>query len=140
MSAAPRREDAIDLPQCVVTSFGYRHAPAPQATIVVDVRDLLHDPRVDPELRQLTGLDARVRQRVLATPGALALIDHVVLLVQGLLQEAGDPRRVRVDVAVGCAGGRHRSVALAERIAKALDQYGVVVELEHRDVHRPVLP
>mgnify|MGYP002620955161 CR=1 FL=1 len=137
MSAAPRREDAIDLPQCVVTSFGYRHGPAPEATIVVDVRDLLRDPNVDPAVRELDGFDARVRQRVLATPGALALIDHTVLLVQGVLTEA--PGAV-VDVAVGCAGGRHRSVALAERIAEALDQYGVVVELEHRDVHRPVLP
>src|SRR5690606_30493207 len=96
------REDALlDQIQCAVTSFGYRHGPAPEATIVVDVRDLLRDPNVAPAVRELDGFDARVRQRVLATPGALALIDHTVLLVQGVLTEA--PGAV-VDVAVGCAG------------------------------------
>lgn len=134
---AAREGALLDQIQCVVTSFGYRHGPAPEATIVVDVRGLLHDSNLEPELAELDGHDVRIKHRVLATPGVFALIDHVVLLVQGVLTEA--PGAV-VDVAVGCAGGRHRSVVLSERIAKALEQYGVVVELEHRDVHRPVLP
>src|SRR5690606_41921911 len=98
---------------------------------------LAHGADRDPGLADVDGRDVRINRGVLATPGAFGLIDRGVLLGQGVLTEA--PGAV-VDVAVGCAGARQRAVVLSERIAKALEQYGVVVELEHRDVHRRVLP
>lgn len=123
----------------VVTSFGYGHAPPPDATLVLDTRVLLRDPHVDPTLRQMTGLDAAVRERVMATPGAESLVTNTVDTVLALLAEAGNPRGVRVDVAVGCVGGRHRSVALAAEVAARLRAAGVGVDVVHRDVDLPVL-
>jgi RNase adaptor protein for sRNA GlmZ degradation len=122
-----------------VTSFGYGHAPAPAATITLDVRGLLRNPHHDPAMRHLTGRHSVVRDHVNATPGAQDLVCNTVVLVRQLLQQAGDPQGLRVDVAVGCVGGRHRSVALAEEIALSLELDGIGTEVEHRDIDKPVL-
>jgi RNase adaptor protein for sRNA GlmZ degradation len=123
-----------------ITSFGYGHGPAPRASVTLDVRTLLRNPHCDPAMRYLTGRDVAVRDHVLSTPGAQDLIDNTAALVLKLLRDAGDPNDLRVDVAVGCVGGRHRSVALAEEIGLSLELSGVGVEIEHRDVDKPVLP
>jgi RNase adaptor protein for sRNA GlmZ degradation len=123
-------------PQAIVISFGYGHAPAPDADITLDARRNLRNPHHDPEMRELTGLDARVRDHVLATPGVQNLIGHATAMASDLLTDvAGQP----VTVAVGCVGGRHRSVALAEEIAAELRAGGVAVVIGHRDVHQPVI-
>lgn len=101
---------------------------------------MLRDPHIDPGLRQLTGRDRRVRDHVFGTPGAAGLIESSVTAVARLLAEAGDPLGIRVDVAIGCAGGRHRSVALADLIGVGLTALGHRVVVSHRDVGRPVLP
>lgn len=123
----------------VITSFGYRHGDAPAATITLDVRTLLHDPHVDREMRVLTGTDARVRRHVLDTPGAVGLVAATASLVAQLLEDVGDPNGIRVDVAIGCAGGRHRSVALADVLAAQLRGLGHRSTVEHRDIDMPVL-
>lgn len=118
-----------------ITSFGYGHAPAPEADLTVDARRLLHDPHVDPAMRQLTGEHPRVRERVLTTAGATCWIEHTTATVHALIAAAGRD----VTVGVGCAGGRHRSVVMASEVAAELRRAGVDVELVHRDIQRPVI-
>lgn len=122
-----------------VTSFGYGHAEPPSASITLDVRSLLRNPHHDPAMRYLTGRDAAVRQHVMDTPGAADLVSNTVILARNLLRDAGNPTGLRVDVAVGCVGGRHRSVALAEEISLSLELDGIGTEIEHRDIDKPVL-
>lgn len=97
--------------QVVVTSFGYLHGDPPKADIVVDVRNYLLDPHVDPAFRALTGHDTAVMERVLAIPGAQGLIDALVAAAAALLPGACNTGRL-VQIAVSCAGGRHRSVVI----------------------------
>jgi UPF0042 nucleotide-binding protein len=118
-----------------VTSFGYGHAPAPEADLTVDARRHLRNPHADPAMRDLTGLDEAVRQHVLATPGAARLIHNTTVLVADLHAQTRAP----VTVAVGCVGGRHRSVAIAEEVAATLRSDGVKATVTHRDVHHPVI-
>jgi UPF0042 nucleotide-binding protein len=117
-----------------ITSFGYRHAPAPEATVTVDLRECLRDPHVDPALRNLTGEDPDVVKAVLATPGARMLASQLFGLAAGLAA-----RDMPVSVAIGCAGGRHRSVVLAALLATELHEVAPT-RLVHRDVALPVLP
>lgn len=121
----------------VIASFGYLHGPAPRADIVVDVREHLRDPHVDPAFRELTGHDPVVRDRVLATPGARGLIAGLARAIGGLHREGG--RTVRV--AIGCAGGRHRSVVIAEAIAREITDARADwdVQVRHYHVYEPVV-
>ncbi|TQS30074.1 RNase adapter RapZ [Microbispora sp. KK1-11] len=121
--------------QVHVTSFGYGHGPAPEADLTVDARRHLRNPHADPAMRELTGLDEAVRQHVLTTPGAARLIHNTAVLAADLHAQTRAP----VTVAVGCVGGRHRSVAISEEIAATLRSDGVKATVTHRDVHRPVI-
>lgn len=121
-----------------VVSFGYLHLagePAPQAEITLDARRCLYDPHVDPAMKQLTGLDPAVRSRVLDTPGAWEWAADTAMAAEKLRERTNGP----VTVAVGCAGGRHRSVALAERIAQFLRDWKWEVDLVHLHIDRPVV-
>lgn len=120
-----------------IISFGYRHSrELPAATITLDVRDRLRDPHVSPAMRQLTGLDQVVAEHVAATPGAARLVRHTALMVADLAAETtGDS----IGLAIGCAGGRHRSVALAQLIRDELTFLGVAARVEHRDLRKPVI-
>lgn len=126
--------------QTHITSFGCGHGPAPAATIVLDLRMLFRNPHRDPRLRELTGLHPDVREHVMHTPGIEQLVASTVAQVAALLESAGDPQFMRVDVAVGCVGGRHRSVAVAEELASRLEMAGVGVQVLHRDIDKPLLP
>lgn len=121
--------------QVYVISFGYGHAPAPEADLTLDTRRLLRNPHHDPRMRELTGLDEVVRQHVLATPGAARLISTASVLVADLHVQTNAP----VTVAVGCVGGRHRSVVIAEELAATLRSDGIKTSITHRDVHRDVI-
>lgn len=129
--------------QIVLTSFGYLHGGPPRADVTVDVREVLRDPQTDPAVRQLTGRDLRVRDRVLATAGGaemaerLARLAEVYLMLRSLPDEQG--QYIYTSVAVGCADGRHRSVALVEHLAVLLRAAGWWIEVEHRDVDKPVV-
>lgn len=119
-----------------LVSFGYGHGPVPAAAVVLDVRDLLHNPAADPALRTGTGLDEPVFDHVMATPGAARLVFSAAVLARGLAHDT----RTDVTLAIGCTGGRHRSVALARRTHELLAGVGDTVTLHHRDVHKPLLP
>jgi RNase adaptor protein for sRNA GlmZ degradation len=124
-------------PTLVLTSFGYRHAPPPDADIVLDLRPWLRDPAAAEWCLPLTGRDARVRKHVLSMPGAAELLAHLEGAARTLLRLA-EPGR-RVVLAVGCAGGRHRSVVLTEELAGRLGS-GWSVEVRHEHAERPAPP
>lgn len=122
------------IPDVIVTSFGYRHGDQPPADLVMDLRRTLRDP-LHTELRTLTGLDELVQGHVLGTPGAIATIRALVAATEAWRSlTAGTVR-----VGVGCGGGRHRSVAVAERVGHLLASLGMTVRVDHRDLHLPVL-
>ncbi|WP_189244090.1 RapZ C-terminal domain-containing protein [Planobispora rosea] len=125
--------------QMVVSSFGYLHGEPIEADVTLDARRQFRNPHDDPGMRYRTGTDSAVRQHVLNTPGVRAIIDNTVRLALDLFVEVADPRFRMVTIAVGCAGGRHRSVAMAEEIASALRSRGVGVDVEHRDIDKPVI-
>jgi RNase adaptor protein for sRNA GlmZ degradation len=126
-----------ELPVTTVVSFGFMHGPAPEAALVLDLRELLRDPHLDEQLRQLTGLHPRVLAHVMATPGAetvLSDLEAAALTLISLGRRAGAP----VTLAVGCTGGHHRSVAMACQLSDRLEAAGWPTRVVHRDVDTPV--
>lgn len=120
-----------------IVSFGYLHGQAPDAAITVDVRAHFRDPHIDPAMRERTGLDATVRHTVLNTPGIPALLNAAVAAVGAYLS---GPTTAPLAIAIGCAGGRHRSVVLAQELAaRCAHAYPASTTLRHRDIHRPVV-
>ncbi|WP_329287777.1 RapZ C-terminal domain-containing protein [Streptomyces sp. NBC_00691] len=119
-----------------ITSFGYGHAPAPEATAVYDVRAHFRDPHVDPALRHQTAESPDVFATVMNTPGVAALVDCIVHTV--FSYRAG-PTPAPITIAIGCVGGRHRSAAIAIRVAQILAGAQMPATLEHRDIARPVI-
>ncbi|WP_410662793.1 ATPase [Amycolatopsis sp. lyj-84] len=123
----------------VVESFGYLHTDAaPAADLVLDVRHSLKDPHVSPELRTLTGLDTKVWLNVMIQPGARDLVAGLTASALALRPSA-DARGELVRIAIGCQGGRHRSVVLAAAIAEALFAAGNGVAVVHTHLARPVV-
>lgn len=118
-----------------ITSFGYLHGPAPQAHVVLDLREHFRDPHVSPQLRELTAADHAVVVAVMRTPGAIHLVLHIAQTARAFLS-GGAPGLV---IAVGCAGGRHRSAVIAGEAAWLLRAEGIAVTVTHRDIRRPVI-
>jgi UPF0042 nucleotide-binding protein len=119
-----------------LSSFGYKYGPQLEADWVVDARTL-RNPFWEPALRPLTGLDAAVRAHVLDHPPGAEFVDRVAGLLRWTVGEMAERRRSHLHVAVGCTGGRHRSVVVAAELAERLRGEGVSVVLRHRDVERP---
>lgn len=119
-----------------IESFGYLHgAPPANSDLILDARDLIRDPHVDPALRQLTGRDEAVHEAVMGTPGAGALAGFIRQAVK-----VGVDGDAWFRVAIGCQGGRHRSVVLADVVGEALaERDGAHVQIYHRDIDRPVV-
>jgi UPF0042 nucleotide-binding protein len=121
---------------CTVSSFGFKYGPPMEADWVVDAR-FLRNPFWEPELRPLTGLDAPVHDFVWNQPAAREFVDRLSALLTWTMERAAEAGRSRLHLAVGCTGGRHRSVVLACAIAARLEEEGLAVVLRHRDVERP---
>ena len=122
--------------RCTVTSFGHKFGPETQADWVIDAR-LVRNPFWVAELRPLTGLDPQVRDYVLADPAAQDLVTSIVGLAEWAAGRYRERGRRFLHLAVGCTGGRHRSVVLAGEIASRLGASGLAVTVRHRDVDRP---
>ena len=118
-----------------VVSFGYQHGIPLDVDLVFDCRFLPNPHWVD-ELRPLTGLDPAVRDYVMDQPDTkefLAKLDDLFTLVlPGYVKEG----KTYLSVAVGCTGGRHRSVALAEAVARSMEAHGFKPVVHHRDLNR----
>lgn len=121
--------------QVSVESFGFKHGLPLDADMVLDVR-FLPNPHWVPDLRPLTGHDPKVRDHVLETAAGSDFVDRVDDLLASLLPQYEKEGRSYLTVAIGCTGGRHRSVATAEEIATRLRGRGVAVRVAHRDVAR----
>jgi len=118
-----------------VVSFGFKHGLPLDADLVFDCR-FLPNPHWVPELRNLTGLDAPVRDYVMSSPDAKALLVRLEELLELVLPAYGREGKSYLSVAVGCTGGHHRSVVLAEEIALVMQRLGFRPAVHHRDLGR----
>ncbi len=118
-----------------VLSFGFKHGIPMEADLVFDVR-FLPNPYYVAELRPHTGLDAGVRDYVFSTPAAQELVDRLSGLLGWLLPRYEEEGKTDLVIAVGCTGGRHRSVAIAHALAGAVRAVGFPVWESHRDMGR----
>jgi len=134
IDAAFGGDDLVAL-RATVMSFGFKYGIPVDADIVCDVR-FLPNPYWVPELRDLTGLDASVSDYVTDADDAREFLDRMSgildLVSDGYLREG----KRYVTVAVGCTGGKHRSVAMSENLAARLVKHGVEVLVVHRDLGR----
>lgn len=121
--------------QLSVISFGYKHGIPIDVDWVFDAR-FLPNPHWDEALRPLTGLDEPVRRFVLDQPLAIEFLVRTEELFASLLPGFREEGRSYLTVAIGCTGGRHRSVALAEAFAGWLREQGHRPRVAHRDVAR----
>ncbi|MBF0781116.1 MULTISPECIES: RNase adapter RapZ [unclassified Granulicatella] len=115
-----------------VMSFGFKYGIPIEADIVMDVR-FLPNPHYIPELRPLTGLDESVYDYVMKQPETGEFYHKLEDLVQYVLPGYKKEGKISVVIAIGCTGGQHRSVALAERLGRSLEQGGYPVNITHRD-------
>src|SRR5262249_15042285 len=119
-----------------VLSFGYKYGLPMDADLVIDMR-FLPNPHWIPELREFTGRDEEVRDYVLSQEGAEEFLEryHELLrLINGGYRREG---KRYLTLAVGCTGGKHRSVAVAEELAGRLrGEDGLTVSVAHRDLGR----
>jgi UPF0042 nucleotide-binding protein len=120
-----------------VTSFGYKNGVPPGADLVFDVR-FMENPFYIPELRPKTGRDPAVRDFVLGHPATQEFLSYLMPLLRFALPRYEDEKKARLGVAFGCTGGWHRSVVIADEVAKRLkDFWPGEITVEHRDVGRP---
>ena len=120
-----------------VTSFAFRGGLPKNADLVFDVR-FLPNPNYVADLKELTGMDITVAEFVESHAETQEFLNHIEGLMRFLVPMYGREGRAYLTLAFGCTGGRHRSVAVASRVARSLEQMGHRVSLSHRDL--PVDP
>ncbi|MBB2976777.1 UPF0042 nucleotide-binding protein [Microbacterium endophyticum] len=119
-----------------IMSFGFKYGLPPDADIVADMR-FLPNPYWVEELRNLTGEDTEVRDFVLSRDGARTFLDAYSAALTPVLAGYQRENKRHSVVAVGCTGGKHRSVAIARELARVLgDTPGVAIRVKHRDLGR----
>lgn len=119
-----------------VLSFGYKYGLPSDADHVADCR-FLPNPYWVPELKELTGLDAPVRDYVLGLPGAEEFVTGYLEALRPVLDGYGRENKRHATIALGCTGGKHRSVAIAEELGRRLSALdGIAVSVKHRDLGR----
>jgi UPF0042 nucleotide-binding protein len=124
-----------DSPRVSVVSFGYKYGLPVDADLVADCR-FLPNPRWIDALAPLTGQDERVREYVLSQPGAAEFLAAFMSTLRVILAGYQREGKQYVTLAVGCTGGKHRSVAMAEQIAGLLEDTGLGIQVVHRDLGR----
>jgi len=122
-----------------VTSFSYRHGLPRDADIVLDVR-FLNNPHYVPALQPLTGKDPAVGEYIAADPDFAGLFDPFCTWLGRLLPRYEREGKTYLTIAIGCTGGRHRSVYVVERLARWLAEHGHLVSIAHRDLGLPAAP
>ncbi|NYI47450.1 UPF0042 nucleotide-binding protein [Nocardioides aromaticivorans] len=118
-----------------VISFGFKYGIPVDADYVADMR-FLPNPHWVPELRPRTGQDGEVSSYVLGRPGAEEFLDAYVPLLTGVAEGYLREGKRFMRVAIGCTGGKHRSVAMTEEITRRLRDQGFVARAIHRDLGR----
>ncbi len=129
-------DDASKATRVTVMSFGFKYGLPSDADLVADAR-FLPNPFWVPDLRAQSGLDEPVREYVLGRTGAHEFIDAYVAAMAPVLEGYRRENKRHATIAVGCTGGRHRSVAVAEELGRRLRELpGVSVNVRHRDLGR----
>lgn len=122
--------------QVTIMSFGFKYGLPTDVDLVADAR-FLPNPFWVPELRSHNGLDAQVREFVLAQTGAREFIDLYAAALEPVLAGYQRENKRHATISIGCTGGKHRSVAIAIEIASLISQFpGVAVSIKHRDLGR----
>ncbi|NLB47830.1 MAG: RNase adapter RapZ [Microbacteriaceae bacterium] len=122
--------------QLSVQSFGYKYGTPTDVDLIADMR-FLPNPFWETDLRALTGVDAEVKEFVMSRDGATEFLEHYVAALEPMFAGFQRENKRHVSLAVGCTGGKHRSVAMARELADRLAALpGVSVSLRHRDLGR----
>ncbi|MDH3306178.1 MAG: RNase adapter RapZ [Acidimicrobiia bacterium] len=116
-------------------SFGFKHGNPRDADLVFDVR-FLPNPHWEEALRPLTGVDLPVREFVMGNRDAATFVDSVAELLSFLIPRFEEEGKSYLSIGIGCTGGRHRSVAIAEELAGRLRGSNANVSVHHRDKDR----
>lgn len=116
-------------------SFGFKYGPAADANLLFDVRCLPNPFYID-ELKPLTGLDEEVSSYVMGFDASKEFLNRILKLIEYSLPLYRDEGKSQLVIAVGCTGGKHRSVTFAELIYKRLKELGYRVSVNHRDIEK----
>ena len=119
----------------VLFSFGYKYGFPIDVNMVMDVR-FLPNPYWVPKMRAETGMIKEVAEHVLQSDAGLSFFLHLEPLLQCIVEQNNIVGKKTVRIAIGCTGGRHRSVAVTEKIANFLRQFPVELTVFHRDIKR----
>ncbi len=119
----------------VIFSFGYKYGFPSDANMLLDVRFLPNPYWVD-ELRPKTGLIKEVSDYILKSDAGLSLLSHLELQIKFFIEQNTITEKEILQVAIGCTGGRHRSVAVVERLAAILKKDDIEFGVYHRDIDR----
>jgi len=118
-------------------TFGFKHGSPRDADLTFDVR-FLPNPHYEADLRDLTGLDDAVVQYVVESDGIHEFYDRLVPLLDYLLPAYEQEGKSHLTIGIGCTGGRHRSVVIAEHLARIYGARGdLLIDVVHRDVTKP---
>ena len=130
--SAQSREERM---QTTVVSFGYKHGLPLDSDMVLDIRFLPNPYWID-DLRLLPGTDRRIRDYVMGQDETTDFMKRLETLLDGLVPGFLHEGKRYLTIGIGCTGGRHRSVVLAEAIAESLRRRGLNVAVRHRDLER----
>jgi UPF0042 nucleotide-binding protein len=128
-------DDLPDALQVSVVSFGFKHGLPLDVDSVFDVR-FIPNPHYDEALRPLSGLDEPVRTFVLDQPATRDFLNKVEALFESLIPAYRGEGKSYLTIAIGCTGGRHRSVAIAEALSVRMANRGVQARVAHRDIDK----
>jgi UPF0042 nucleotide-binding protein len=128
-------DDLPDTLQVSVVSFGFKHGIPLDVDTMFDVR-FIPNPYYDEALRPLTGRDEAVRQFVLDQAATQDFLNRVEGLFESLIPAYRNEGKSYLTIAVGCTGGQHRSVAIAEALSLRLANRGVEARVAHRDIEK----
>lgn len=121
--------------QIAIVSFGFEYGLPMDADLVFDTR-FIDNPHWVDDLRPLPGTDERVRDYVLSKEPAKAYLDKIEDMLEMLVPAFIEEGKHYLTIAIGCTGGRHRSVVFAEEIARELRRGGHPARVHHRDLDR----
>lgn len=118
-----------------IRSFGFKHGTPRDIDLLFDVR-FLPNPHWVPELRPLRGTDERVAEYVMSEQAAKEFVDRADDMLAFLIPHFEAEGKSYLSVGIGCTGGHHRSVAIAEELGRRLAEHGITASVRHRDVER----
>lgn len=118
-----------------VLSFGYKYGIPLDADLVFDVR-FLPNPHYVPSLKPLTGLTEEIQEYVLKWPTTVKFKEKFFDLIQFLIPHYIKEGKTHLTIAIGCTGGKHRSVTITEKLAEVIQNLNYKVLVDHRDIHK----